>query len=118
MLNRSDNSRERAFVASEFKEYNPRVEKHIDRFIYVLKKSEGADINCTKAMDDLVFDVYFTALALCPEDHADFSARMADLSFGNDAGMQAGTGDSSYMDFVHKWVSTLGVCPSITARCH
>jgi hypothetical protein len=36
---------------------------------------------------------------------------MADLSFGHDAGMQDGKGDNEYMDFVHKYMAAVGVCP-------
>jgi hypothetical protein len=35
--------------------------------------------------------------------------RIADLSFSKDARMQDGTGDGSYMDFIHKYMSVLGV---------
>jgi hypothetical protein len=34
---------------------------------------------------------------------------MADLSFAHDAGMQDGTGDNSYMDFVHKYIALFSV---------
>jgi hypothetical protein len=34
---------------------------------------------------------------------------MADLSFAHDAGMQSGAGDSLYLDFLHKYVSAIGV---------
>ena len=35
--------------------------------------------------------------------------RMADLSFANDAGIQEGTGDAFYPDFVHKYMSVVAV---------
>jgi len=34
---------------------------------------------------------------------------MADLSFANDAGIQDGTGDAFYPDFVHKYMSVVAV---------
>jgi hypothetical protein len=34
---------------------------------------------------------------------------MADLSFSVDAGMQDGTGDGSYMDFIHNFLSVAAV---------
>jgi len=34
---------------------------------------------------------------------------MADLMFSHDAGMQDGTGDGSYMDFLHKYMSVVAV---------
>lgn len=35
--------------------------------------------------------------------------RMADLSFANDAGMQDGTGDGFYADFLHKYIAAISV---------
>ena len=34
---------------------------------------------------------------------------MADLSFANDAGMQDGTGDGLYLDFLCKFMGVVGV---------
>ena len=34
---------------------------------------------------------------------------MADLTFSHDAGMQDGTGDGSYMEFIHKFMFILAV---------
>ena len=34
---------------------------------------------------------------------------MADLGFANDAGMQDGTGDGLYLDFLHKFMGVIGV---------
>lgn len=34
---------------------------------------------------------------------------MADLSFANDAGMQDGTGDGLYLDFLYKYMNVVGV---------
>jgi hypothetical protein len=34
---------------------------------------------------------------------------MVDLSFADDAGMQDGTGDPTYSDFLHKYVFAIGV---------
>jgi hypothetical protein len=34
---------------------------------------------------------------------------MADLSFGNDAGLQDGTGDRTYPNFLHKFMSLVAV---------
>ncbi len=53
-------NRERAFVSSEFTDYNPRVEHHVSKLIGKLKTTVGhkIEINFTKLMDDLVFDMY------------------------------------------------------------
>lgn len=34
---------------------------------------------------------------------------MADVSFSKDGGMQDGTGDGSYLDFIHKYTHIAGV---------
>ena len=39
---------------------------------------------------------------------------MADLSFAKDSKLQTGEGDSSYMDFIHKYTSIVGVSSRIT----
>lgn len=49
--------REKAFVSSAFKEYNPRVEFHVDKMIQILLKSNGKEVNVTKTIDNLVFDM-------------------------------------------------------------
>lgn len=49
--------REKAFVSSEFKDYNPRVEHHVTKFVEILKKKEGKEVDCSKTMDALVFDM-------------------------------------------------------------
>jgi len=49
--------REKAFVTSEFKEYNPRVEGHIEKLVQILRGSGGQTVNVSKAMDNLVFDM-------------------------------------------------------------
>ena len=51
------NDRERAFGSNEFKNYNPRVELHVATLVDVLRRSNGKEINCSKAMDNLVFDM-------------------------------------------------------------
>ncbi|TGO42003.1 hypothetical protein BHYA_0013g00060 [Botrytis hyacinthi] len=78
---------EKGFVSSAIKEYNIRVETHVDKMIQILLKADGKEVNVSKAMDDLTFDI------------------MADLSFSKHAGLQAGTGDNSYMSYVHKYMS-------------
>ncbi|KAF7876990.1 uncharacterized protein EAF02_008210 [Botrytis sinoallii] len=78
---------ERGFVSSAIKQYNTRVEMHVDKMIQILLKANGKEVNVSKAMDDLTFDI------------------MADLSFSKHAGLQDGTGDNSYMSYIHKYMT-------------
>jgi len=43
---------------------------------------------------------------------------MADLSFAKDAGIQVGTGDGSYMGFIHKFMATVGVSVPLASSLH
>jgi len=58
--NAKNPNRERAFVSIEFTDYNPRVEHHVSKLIGNLKTTVGQkiEINFTKLMDNLVFDMY------------------------------------------------------------
>jgi hypothetical protein len=47
-------------VATELKNYNSVVERHVNKLIAILKESQGQKINCSKLMDDLVFDMLDT----------------------------------------------------------
>ena len=51
--------RERAFSSAEFKDYNPRVEYHVSKLIEILKTkaAQQIEVNCSKLMDNLVFDM-------------------------------------------------------------
>ncbi|KAF7854777.1 hypothetical protein EAF04_010345 [Stromatinia cepivora] len=82
---------EKAFVSSASREYNTRVEIHVDKMLQILLKADGKEVNVSKAMDNLTFDI------------------MADLSFSKHAGLQDGTGDNSYMSFIHKYMSFAGI---------
>jgi hypothetical protein len=50
-------NREKAFVSSEFKDYNPRVEYHVSKFIEVIRKTGGKEVNVEKLLENLVFDM-------------------------------------------------------------
>lgn len=50
-------NREKAFASSEFKDYNPRVEYHVAKFIEVIRKTEGTEVNAEKLLENLVFDM-------------------------------------------------------------
>jgi hypothetical protein len=39
-----------AFANTELKEYHERVGRHIEKLIWILRRTEGSEINCTKAM--------------------------------------------------------------------
>ncbi|TGO19003.1 hypothetical protein BTUL_0006g00360 [Botrytis tulipae] len=86
---------ENGFVSSAIREYNTRVETHVDKMIEILLKADGKEVNVSKAMDDLTFDI------------------MADLSFSKHAGLQDGTGDNSYMSYVHKYMSFAVIIASL-----
>jgi hypothetical protein len=49
--------REKAFVSSEFKDYNPRVEYHCSKLIEVIRKTEEKEVNAEKLLENLVFDM-------------------------------------------------------------
>ncbi|KAH7360828.1 cytochrome P450 [Rhexocercosporidium sp. MPI-PUGE-AT-0058] len=82
---------EQAFASSEFQHYNPRVEQHVANLVDAINRGNGKEIDGSKLMDNFSFDV------------------MADLSFAHDARMQSGTGDNTYMHFIHKYMSAAGV---------
>ncbi|KAF5870852.1 putative benzoate 4-monooxygenase cytochrome p450 protein [Botrytis fragariae] len=86
---------EKGFSSSAVKEYNTRVEIHVDKMIQILLKADRKEVNVSKAMDDLTFDI------------------MADLSFSKHAGLQDGTGDNSYMSYVHKYMSFAVIIASL-----
>ncbi|KAF7890487.1 hypothetical protein EAF00_008802 [Botryotinia globosa] len=86
---------EKGFVSSAIREYNTRVETHVDKMIQILLKADGKEVNVSKAMDNLTFDI------------------MADLSFSKHAGLQDGTGDNSYMSYVHKYMSFAVIIASL-----
>lgn len=44
-------------MTGEFKHYNPRVEHHVSVLLKVLHKSVGKEVNFSKIMDNLVFDM-------------------------------------------------------------
>ena len=44
-------------MASEFKEYNPRVELHVSKLVEVIRKTEGKEIDAQKMMENMVFDM-------------------------------------------------------------
>ena len=50
-------NRERAFVSSEFKDYNPRVEYHVSKFVEVIRNTEEKEVNAEKLLENMVFDM-------------------------------------------------------------
>lgn len=48
---------EKAFTSKAFLDYNPRVEGHVKKLETVIKAGEGEDLDVSKMMDDLVFDM-------------------------------------------------------------
>ena len=51
------NGREKAFVSNEFKEYNPRVERHVQKLLGIIRDTGGRTANCYSLMGHLTFDV-------------------------------------------------------------
>ena len=47
-------------MSAEFVDYNPRVERHIEKLIGILKTKarQEKDVNFSKLMDNLDFDMY------------------------------------------------------------
>ncbi|KAI5788576.1 cytochrome P450, partial [Pyronema domesticum] len=90
---------EQAFKTNAVKEYSPRVELHVDRFIENLKATEGKPFDCVPVICNMTFDI------------------MADLGFGKDYGMQLGIGDPSYMGYMHKYmriIAMTGALPTLS----
>jgi hypothetical protein len=52
----------KAFTPAEIKEYNPRVECHVSKLVDIIQKSNGNEVNFTKSMDKLVFDMFVLQL--------------------------------------------------------
>ncbi|TAQ90512.1 hypothetical protein B7494_g1212 [Chlorociboria aeruginascens] len=88
---------ERAFVSRELKNYNPLVEHHVSKLIKILKVSalKGQEVNFTATINSLVFDI------------------TGDIGFSYDMGMQDGTGDGAYMNFMHKYMAFAGIVGSL-----
>ncbi|PQE04137.1 hypothetical protein CJF31_00003232 [Rutstroemia sp. NJR-2017a BVV2] len=87
--------REMAFANSSFKEYNHRTEHHVDKMMTVLQRAGGKEIDFSEAAGNLVFDI------------------MTDLGFSIHTGRQDGKGDDTYMSFIHKYMSFIGVVGSL-----
>lgn len=92
-------------MSSAIREYNMRVETHVDKMIQILLKADGKEVNVSKAMDDLTFDMYINPQYCQMISQRLIITSMADLSFSKHAGLQDGTGDNSYMSYVHKYMS-------------
>ncbi|KAI5776791.1 cytochrome P450 [Geopyxis carbonaria] len=91
---------EQGFKADSLKDYAPRVEAHIDRFVEVIAKTAGKTLDVVPMCANMAFDV------------------MADLSFGlPNYGMQDGTGDSTYMGFINAYMRTLAIIGSLRNIC-
>jgi hypothetical protein len=48
----------KAFTPAEIKEYTPRVEYHVSKLVGIIQKLNGNEVNFTKLMDRLVFDMF------------------------------------------------------------
>ncbi|KAA8893250.1 cytochrome P450 [Sphaerosporella brunnea] len=90
---------EQGFKSNSIREYSTRVELHVDRFIRILEQTKGKFVDCVPLVTNMTFDI------------------MADLSFGTDYGMQAGTGDPSYMGYLHDYLCALSVTGSLRTLC-
>ncbi|KAF3934425.1 hypothetical protein ABW19_dt0209144 [Dactylella cylindrospora] len=81
---------DKAFTASELKYYSPQIESAVRKLVKILKRKNGEEINTTDAINNFAVDV------------------AADLTFGEDAGMQDGNGDQEFVTSMHKYLSWLG----------
>ena len=70
---------EQAFKTKSLKDYEPRVEKHVQRFVEALDSKSGETIDITESTAKMAFDI------------------MADLGFGIDHSVKGAQGDNSYM---------------------
>ncbi|PQE12882.1 hypothetical protein CJF30_00002751 [Rutstroemia sp. NJR-2017a BBW] len=50
--------REMAFANSSFKEYNRRIEHHVNKMMTVLHKAGDKEVDFSKAAENMVFDMY------------------------------------------------------------
>ncbi|KAF8253206.1 cytochrome P450 [Wilcoxina mikolae CBS 423.85] len=106
VLNVRDNEQHRlwrriwdqAFKASALSEYAPRVELHVEKFISVLEKINGEEVNCLKPIQNLAYDI------------------MADLGFGRDIGTQDGE-DGSLMEFLRSYLRAVTTIGSLRNLC-
>jgi len=86
---------EKAFTRGRVTEYAPRVEKHVEQFVCVLRGTKGAEVDANARVGDFTFDV------------------MSDLGFGVDEGLQFGGGNREYNDFFKSFLRTAAIMGSL-----
>lgn len=79
-----------AFTPGELKHYAAQTENATSKLVNSLKKQSGEEVDCTKVMDEFALDL------------------AAQLTYGEDAGIQDGTGTKTYLESIKKYLSWLG----------
>ncbi|EPS42663.1 hypothetical protein H072_3380 [Dactylellina haptotyla CBS 200.50] len=79
-----------AFIPTELKYYAGETDIAIFGLLKLLKKQNGEEVNCTKVIDEFALDL------------------TAQLTFGEDAGIQDGTGDEDYVGAIKRYLQWLG----------
>ncbi|KAK6522202.1 hypothetical protein TWF281_002769 [Arthrobotrys megalospora] len=80
---------DKAFTPGELKHYAAQTENATSKLVNSLKKKSGEELDCTKVMDEFALDL------------------ASQLTYGEDAGIQDGTGDETYLDSIKKYLSWL-----------
>ncbi|KAK6502390.1 hypothetical protein TWF506_002970 [Arthrobotrys conoides] len=81
---------DKAFTPGELKHYAAQTENATSKLVNSLKKKSGEEVDCTKVMDEFALDL------------------AAQLTYGEDAGIQDGTGIKTYLESIKKYLSWLG----------
>ncbi|EGX49034.1 hypothetical protein AOL_s00079g255 [Orbilia oligospora ATCC 24927] len=81
---------DKAFTPGELKHYAAQTENATSKLVNSLKKKSGEEVDCTKAMDEFALDL------------------AAQLTYGEDAGIQDGTGIETHLESIKKYLSWLG----------
>ncbi|KAK6342027.1 hypothetical protein TWF730_001509 [Orbilia blumenaviensis] len=81
---------DKAFTPGELKHYAAQTENATSKLVNSLKKKGGEEVDCTKVMDEFALDL------------------ASQLTYGEDAGLQDGTSDKTYLESIRKYLSWLG----------
>ncbi|KAK6496250.1 hypothetical protein TWF481_002275 [Arthrobotrys musiformis] len=81
---------DKAFTPGELKHYAAQTENATSKLVNSLKKKSGEEVDCTKIMDEFALDL------------------AAQLTYGEDAGIQDGTGNKTFLSSLKNYLSWLG----------
>ncbi|KAK6330815.1 hypothetical protein TWF718_003014 [Orbilia javanica] len=81
---------DKAFTPGELKHHAAQTENATSKLVNSLKKKNGEEVDCTKVMDEFALDL------------------ASQLTYGEDAGIQDGTGEETYLQSIKNYLSWLG----------